>query len=31
MTHIYILRRVPVGKILSGYDEYDSGAAIKGS
>jgi hypothetical protein len=30
-THVYILRRVPVGKILRGYDEYDSGAAMKGS
>jgi len=30
-THIYILRRAPVGKILRAYDEYDSGAAIKDS
>jgi|SRR5215469_3558130 len=30
-THVYILRRAPVGKILRGYDEYDSTAAIKGS
>src|SRR5262249_11378639 len=30
-AYVYILRRAPAGKILRAYDEYDSGAAIKGS
>lgn len=30
-AYVYILRRAPAGKILRGYEEYDSRAAIKGS